>query len=184
VGGGVVADGGGLAVENDHHGYALFEWGRVGFDGSEDRGSTEETAVSAAAVGSQLQVETACCLVPTGTRFPAPDSASLWAWMDDAACHGVGTAEFYGSPAATARGRARCRACPVAEVCFWWAVTAESDLGYRFGIWGGTQPAVRGRIAWVTGIDYARARFVAAAMRWSATSHGRRAGLSTTRVAA
>jgi hypothetical protein len=72
----------------------------------------------------------------------------------------------------------------VAEVCFWWAVTVESDLGYRFGIWGGTHPAVRARIAWVTGIDYARARFVAAAMQWSASSHGRPADLSITRVAA
>jgi hypothetical protein len=106
---------------------------------------------------------------PTKIAFP-PDKADLWAWMNRAACRGLGTAEFFGDWTAMAKGRARCRACPVAEVCLWWGVVAEWDLSYRFGIWGGVGPAVRARLARATGIRYARARFVAAAMQWSETS--------------
>jgi hypothetical protein len=107
---------------------------------------------------------------PTGVAFPATDKAELWAWITHAACRGAGTAEFYGDRTAMAKGRARCRACPVAEVCLWWAMVAESDLSYRFGIWGGVGPAARARIAETTGLGYARARFVGAALQWSDTS--------------
>ena len=61
-------------------------------------------------------------------------------------------------------------ACPVAEVCLWWAVAAEWDLSYRFGIWGGVGPAVRARLAELTGIGYARTRFVATAAQWSGSA--------------
>jgi hypothetical protein len=107
---------------------------------------------------------------PTGVGFPGADSAEVWAWMDRAACRGLGTAEFFGDWAATAKGRARCRSCPVAEVCLWWGVVAEWDLSYRFGVWGGVGPAVRARLARATGLGYAWARFVAAAMQWRQTS--------------
>ena len=50
---------------------------------------------------------------PTGVGFAAADSADLWAWMDRAACRGLGTAEFFGDWTAMAKGRARCRTCPV-----------------------------------------------------------------------
>lgn len=116
---------------------------------------------------------------PTRTAL-APDKADLWAWMSHAACRGLGTPEFFGDRTAMAKGRARCRACPVAEVCLWWAVVAEWDLSYRFGIWGGVGPAGRARIAGATRIGYARARFIAAAVQWSETSLGR---LDTTAVA-
>jgi hypothetical protein len=58
----------------------------------------------------------------------------------------------------------------VVEACFWWAIVAESDLGYRFGIWGGATPAVRAQVARVTGVGYARARFAAAAGQWQGSS--------------
>jgi hypothetical protein len=109
---------------------------------------------------------------PTGVGFPAADSVDLWAWMGHAACRGLGTGEFFGDRTAMAKGRARCRTCPVAEVCLWWGVVAEWDLSYRFGIWGGVGPAVRARLAGATGLGHARARFVAAAMQWSQTSLG------------
>jgi hypothetical protein len=107
---------------------------------------------------------------PTKTAVSAPDKADLWAWMDRAACRGLGTAEFFGDWTAMAKGRACCRGCPVAEVCLWWGVVAEWDLSYRFGIWGGVGPAVRARLARATGLGHAWARFVAAAMGWRATS--------------
>jgi WhiB family transcriptional regulator, redox-sensing transcriptional regulator len=110
---------------------------------------------------------------PTGVGFAGADSAEMWAWMDRAACRGLGTAEFFGEGTAMAEGRARCRSCPVAEVCLWWGVVAEWDLSYRFGIWGGVGPAVRARLARAAGLGYARARFVAAAMGWRATSPSR-----------
>jgi WhiB family transcriptional regulator, redox-sensing transcriptional regulator len=100
------------------------------------------------------------------TEWPCAEP-DLWVWMDHAACRGAGPAEFFGEPAARARGQARCRGCPVREVCLWWALAVEADAGYRFGIWGGLSPAVRARIARVTGAAYARARFVAAAASWT-----------------
>src|ERR1700730_2315707 len=106
----------------------------------------------------------------TKTAVPAPDKADLWAWMDRAACRGLGTAEFFGDWTAMAKGRARCGSCPVAEVCLWWGIVAEWDLPYRFGIWGGVGPAVRARLARATGLGHAWARFVAAATGWRATS--------------
>jgi transcription factor WhiB len=100
-----------------------------------------------------------------GERSAAPERSPWWRWMDDAACRGVGPAEFFGRSEPGALRR--CRDCPVAEICFWWAIVAESDLGYRFGIWGGAGPAVRERVARVTGIEYARSRFLSAASQWS-----------------
>lgn len=108
-----------------------------------------------------------------GVEVSVPTEADLWAWMDHAACRGVGCEEFFGRRAVMAKGRARCRVCPVAEICFWWAVVAESDLGYRFGIWGGTTPGLRARTAWVTGVDYARVRFVAEVAQWTRASSTR-----------
>jgi hypothetical protein len=103
-----------------------------------------------------------------GSDFITPADSRWWAWTADAACRGVGPDEFFG---AGGRGRRRCRVIsPVVEVCFWWALVAESDLGYRFGIWGGASPAVRANVAWVTGVDYARARFAAAAAEWAPES--------------
>jgi Transcription factor WhiB len=99
----------------------------------------------------------------------ALDQAAQRAWVDHAACRGVGPAEFFGSAAG---GCKRCRACPVTEACFWWAIVAEADVGYRFGIWGGATPAVRAQVAWVTGVDYARARLAACAAQWTQAAVG------------
>jgi hypothetical protein len=96
-----------------------------------------------------------------GVGSVAPDQAGLWAWTEQAACRGVGASEFFGT--ATSKGRKRCRVCPVTEPCFWWAIVAESDLGYRFGLWGGATPTIRAQVARVTGVEYARSRFAAAA---------------------
>jgi len=102
-----------------------------------------------------------------GVGLAALDRSELWAWMDDAACRGLGPDQFFGDNATMAKGRAHCHRCPVLEVCFWWGVVAEWDLSsYRFGVWGGVGPGVRARVARVTGIDYARARFVQLASQW------------------
>ncbi len=98
--------------------------------------------------------------------------ADLLAWMDQAACRGAGPADFFGEPAARARGQARCGGGPVCEVCLWWALAVEAEAGYRFGIWGGASPVVRAGIAWVTGAAYPRARFVAAAVAWARPPDG------------
>ncbi|MDQ1361744.1 MAG: Transcription factor WhiB [Acidimicrobiaceae bacterium] len=117
------------------------------------------------------QPETICAPVLVGTGFAAPDGSGLLEWMEQAACRGVGAAEFFGT--GVSRGRKRCRGCPVVEPCFWWAIVAESDLGYRSGLWGGASPAVRAQVARVTGVEYARARFVAAAAEWGRQCSGR-----------
>jgi hypothetical protein len=100
-----------------------------------------------------------------GDRFAASDQTGRWVWMEHAACRGVGASEFFGTAAAP--GRERCRRCPVIDTCFWWAIVAESDLGYRCGIWGGATPAVRAQVAWVIGVDHARSRFTASAAQWA-----------------
>jgi Transcription factor WhiB len=84
--------------------------------------------------------------------------------MADAACAGVGVGEFFGPDAA---GRRWCRCCAVVECCFWWAVVVESEVGYRFGIWGGATPATRERVAAVAGTSYARVRLVQALGDWA-----------------
>jgi hypothetical protein len=109
-----------------------------------------------------------------GDKAGAPDAPGGRAWSDDAACRGMGTSEFFGT---AARGQRWCRRCPVLECCFWWAIVAESDAAYRFGIWGGATPALRDQVAGVTGAGYARARLAAAARQWAAGSTAqRRAG--------
>jgi len=100
----------------------------------------------------------------------APSEAGWWAWMDDAACRGVGVEEFFG---AAAHGGRWCRRCPVVEVCFWWAMVVEADAGYHFGIWGGASPAVRARVAAVVGVGWARARLVEARCEWEQLAAGR-----------
>jgi len=94
-------------------------------------------------------------------------------WRDQAACRGVEVAEFFGGRRARARGVARCRVCPVAEVCFWFAVVTEAETGYRFGIWGGASPAVRAQVAWVTGSDHARVRLSTVLAEWAQARSGR-----------
>jgi hypothetical protein len=108
---------------------------------------------------ADLQFETCHAAVLVDTDFAAP--AGVFAWIEQAVCRGVGTAEFYGT--AMSKGSKRCRVCPVIEPCFWWAIVAESDLGYRCGLWGGATPTIRAQVARVTGVEYARSRFAAAA---------------------
>lgn len=122
-----------------------------------------------AAVSTEDRSGVCRALRPASVESVALDQAGLWAWVEHAACRGVGAAEFFGSAAG---GRKRCRGCPVAEACFWGAIVAEADVGYRFGIWGGATPAVRAQVAWVTGVDYARARFAACAAQWTRAAVG------------
>ena len=122
-----------------------------------------------AAVSTEDRSGVCLALRPASVESVALDQAGLWAWVEHAACRGVGAAEFFGSAAG---GRKRCRGCPVAEACFWGAIVAEADVGYRFGIWGGATPAVRAQVAWVTGVDYARARFAACAAQWTRAAVG------------
>jgi hypothetical protein len=89
---------------------------------------------------------------------PVVGRGDLVGWGDLAACRGVGPAPFYGSAAEVTQGC--CGRCRVDEVCFWFALATEEEAGYRFGIWAGTTPAVRARIATVIGADYARGRFL------------------------
>jgi transcription factor WhiB len=136
----------------------------MAFDDGDGCLSLDRSAMKPAAVLPDDRSGVCRPLRRAGVESVAPDQAGLWAWMEHAACRGVGASEFFG-PAAV--GRKRCRACPVIEICFWWAIVAESDLAYRSGIWGGASPAVRAQVAWVTGVDYARSRFAACAAQWA-----------------
>ena len=99
-----------------------------------------------------------------GALGAAPGGAASTAWMDHAACRGVSSEEFFDTAGQGARW---CRHCPVIECCFWWAALAESEVGYRFGIWGGATPATRGRVAAVVGTGVARARLGDATRQWA-----------------
>ncbi|MGH9285919.1 MAG: WhiB family transcriptional regulator [Acidimicrobiales bacterium] len=83
--------------------------------------------------------------------------AQLARWSPRAACRGQGTAVFFGR-AHHGRAAAMCSGCAVAEACLWWAMAVEEDAGHRFGIWGGTTPALRARIGHVAGPGYGRGR--------------------------
>jgi hypothetical protein len=117
--------------------------------------------VSATAVGCgrQAVIVPGSETSPSGVDFAAA-SAGV-GWRDAAACRGAPTAEFFGRPSARLRGRARCEACVVAEVCLWWAIVAEDGVGYRYGVWGGLSPARRSKVAAEVGADGARANLVA-----------------------
>jgi hypothetical protein len=159
--GGVVAVGRGVVI--DHHEYAHDRRLPAAFDDGDGWPRLDDSAMKPAVVPADRQ--SALCR-SVGGEF-MPDDGQWWAWLEDAACRGVGPAEFF---EAQGRGRRRCRVCPAVEACFWWAIVAESDLGYRFGIWGGATPAVRAQVARVTGVAYARARFAAAAGQWQGSS--------------
>ncbi len=88
------------------------------------------------------------------------------AWMKEAACRGASLSEFFGKGASRQRGRARCQACPVAEICFWWAVVAEWEAGYHFGLWGGASPVIRAEVTEATTLGHARSRLAAALCDW------------------
>jgi hypothetical protein len=81
---------------------------------------------------------------------PSPSLAGTEArWRPYAACAHT-TPQTVSEPANPASRRAAkqlCAACPVAECCLWAALAAEQIVGYRYGIWGGTTPARRARIA-------------------------------------
>lgn len=93
-----------------------------------------------------------------------PDALAWTGWMAGAACRGAGAEEFFG-PAA--RGARWCGRCPVVDCCFWWAVVAESEAGWCFGIWGGATPAVRAKVVSVVGVAWARDRLAEAVARWA-----------------
>lgn len=84
-------------------------------------------------------------------------AAGLATWSPRAACRGVGAAVFFDR---ARRGDAApiCSRCAVAEACLWWAMAVEEGAGYRFGLWGGTTPTLRSRIARAAGPGYARHR--------------------------
>jgi hypothetical protein len=82
-------------------------------------------------------------------------------WREAAACRGTKLSWFYGGRAERAHGRARCVVCPVAEACFWFALMVEEEVGYHYGIWGGTAAVTRARVAALIGPGYARDRLVA-----------------------
>jgi hypothetical protein len=81
-------------------------------------------------------------------------------WRRLAACRGVGPAPFFDELPRDAL--ACCARCPVQEICLWYALAEEEKVGYRFGLWAGTTPTGRARIARVTGPGYARGRLATA----------------------
>jgi hypothetical protein len=64
-------------------------------------------------------------------------------WHVHAACANTGPDRFYRRREADPL----CSTCPAAEPCLWAAMALEQSLGYRSGIWGGTTPRRRHRIA-------------------------------------
>lgn len=75
-------------------------------------------------------------------RFAIFDTNLDDRWRPHAACAHLGPTGF-DSPAL----KALCGDCPAAEPCLWAALALEAVSGYRYGIWGGTGPARRARIA-------------------------------------
>jgi hypothetical protein len=142
----------------------------VGFDDRDERVRLDDPTMRTTSASTDRLPNMDRSPLTVGVNIGAPDPGER-AWMQYAACRGVGAAEFFGT--AAARGRKRCRVCPVREACFWGAIVFESDLGYRYGIWGGATPAVRAQVAWVTGVDYAWARFEEAAAVWAKAATGR-----------
>lgn len=68
------------------------------------------------------------------------------AWREQANCRGEPTEAFYGM-----EGRKRalelCAQCPVASACLAYALNSEEQLGQRYGIWAGTTPQHRRKLA-------------------------------------
>jgi len=54
---------------------------------------------------------------------------------------------LFHNPACQRSALACCAACPVAEPCLFTALVHEQAASYRFGVWGGTTPPGRARIA-------------------------------------
>lgn len=76
-------------------------------------------------------------------EVPATLAAADARWHPHAACARDGPDPYF-----TRRPTGRsCAACPAAEPCLWAAMALEQIVGYRYGIWGGTTPARRDRIA-------------------------------------
>ncbi len=68
-------------------------------------------------------------------------------WHGWAACAHAGCDGFFGGRRGSGGPGGVCEGCPVAELCLWAGLALEEVLGYRFGVWGGTVPARRARIA-------------------------------------
>lgn len=72
-------------------------------------------------------------------------TADATAWMDEAACLGMGTELFYPTQGDIATGLAAiavCRTCQVSDTCLEYALTN----GEKFGVWGGVGEQTRRRI--------------------------------------
>lgn len=80
---------------------------------------------------------------------PLPPSVADACWRPYAACAYADTELFFDlrNPASRSAAKRLCASCPAAEPCLWAALAAEEIAGYRNGIWGGTTPAHRARIA-------------------------------------
>ncbi len=79
-------------------------------------------------------------------KVPTSLAAADAHWHPHAACAGDGPDPYFTRHPAGPAGRS-CTACPAAEPCLWAAMALEQIVGYRHGIWGGTTPARRDRIA-------------------------------------
>jgi WhiB family redox-sensing transcriptional regulator len=82
--------------------------------------------------------------------LPTP-TTSNWGWQGQAACRGADPEVFFmGENERGTRKRLHeeqaksvCALCPVKQACLDWAV----DVGEMFGVWGGTTPGERQRLA-------------------------------------
>lgn len=82
-----------------------------------------------------------------------PDPIVMPAWIDDAACAGIGTDLFY--PASevpdraagqVARAKEVCRGCPVIDACHAFVMATEPPT-QRHGVWAGLTPEERTALA-------------------------------------
>lgn len=85
-------------------------------------------------------------------------------WMDQAACNGQDTEQFFPDRRRTNRQELRirtrlCRTCPVVEECLEFALTTKTVTGndreveWIQGIWGNTDDSQRERIRLLRGIE-------------------------------
>lgn len=95
-----------------------------------------------------------------------PAGLASTSWTELAACRQMGHSRFFAQSSSAARSI--CARCGVDEICFWFAMAHEEQVGYRSGVWGHTTPAMRKEIAALIGPGYAQRRLAAVLARWRA----------------
>jgi len=77
----------------------------------------------------------------------ARSAAEMTSWREEAACRGTAHGPFFQNGLRPRSMYERCASCSVRDVCLWVALAYEARAGFHHGVWGGTVPEMRARIA-------------------------------------